>query len=321
MKAIVIQQAGDPSVLRYQETSSPEPGPGQLVVRNRAIGVNYIDTYQRRGFYPMEWPAVIGLEAAGEVLAVGSAVETFRPGDRIAYGNHPGAYAEETLVPAEKVVPLPKGLDPKLAAAGLLQGMTAHYLVNSTYALQAGETILVHAAAGGVGLLLTQLASQIGARVIATVSTREKAELARQAGADAVILYSEEDFVAATRELTGGTGIDVVYDSVGKSTFEGSLELLKNRGYLVLFGHSSGAVEPVDPLRLGERSLFLTRPSLFHYVDSREELLWRATAVFTAIQEQRLKVRIERTFALSEAADAHRLLESRKTAGKLLLLP
>jgi len=172
MKAIVIQQAGDPSVLRYQETSSPEPGPGQLVVRNRAIGVNYIDTYQRRGFYPMEWPAVIGLEAAGEVLAVGSAVETFRPGDRIAYGNHPGAYAEETLVPAEKVVPLPKGLDPKLAAAGLLQGMTAHYLVNSTYALQAGETILVHAAAGGVGLLLTQLASQIGARVIATVSTR-----------------------------------------------------------------------------------------------------------------------------------------------------
>ncbi|MCG2634969.1 MAG: quinone oxidoreductase [Gammaproteobacteria bacterium] len=321
MKAVVIHQTGGPEVLQYQALLPPEPGPTDLIVRNQAIGVNYIDTYQRSGQYPLALPIVIGLEAAGEVIAVGEDVKAFTTGDRVAYGNHIGAYAEETRVPEDKAIPLPNGLEPRLAAAALLQGMTAHYLVNSTYPLTAGQVCLVHAAAGGVGLLLTQMASRIGARVIATVSTNEKAELARRAGADEVILYNETDFAAATLDLTGGAGVNVVYDSVGKTTFEGSLQVLQPRGYLVLFGQSSGPVGPIDPLRLSEKSLFLTRPSLFNYVDTREQLLWRAGAVFEAIQHQQLQLRIERTLKLKEAAQAHRLLQSRTTTGKLLLIP
>ena len=321
MKAVVIHQTGGPEVLQYQALLSPEPGPTDLIVRNRAIGVNYIDTYQRSGLAPLELPVVIGLEAAGEVIRVGDDVSGFKVGDLVAYGNQPGAYADETRVAADKAIPLPEGLDPKLAAAGLLQGMTAHYLVNSTYPLKAGDSCLIHAAAGGVGLLLTQMASQIGARVIATVSTEEKAELAQRAGASEVILYTEQDFAAATLELTHGLGVDVVYDSVGKTTFDGSLQVLKAQGYLALFGHSSGTVPPFDPLRLGAKSLFLTRPSLFNYVDNRPDLLWRAGAVFDAILNQKLHLRIDRTLKLRDAAEAHRLLQSRTTKGKLLLIP
>ncbi len=322
MKAVRIHRYGGPEVLSYEDVALAEPGAGQARVKIEAIGVNYTDIYQRTGLYPGQLPATVGQEAAGVVNAVGPGVTDVQVGERVAYTSQPGAYAEAAVVEASALVSIPEGVETRTAAAVMLQGMTAHYLAVSTYPLKKGETALVHAAAGGVGQLLVQIAKRQGARVIGTVSTEEKARLAREAGADEVILYTQTDFVQETRRLTDGAGAHVVYDSVGKTTFEGSLDSLRSRGYLVLFGQSSGPVPPFDPQVLNRKgSLFLTRPSLVHYIATRKELLWRTGDLFRWIKDGELKVRIDTSFPLSAAAEAHRYLEGRQTRGKVLLIP
>lgn len=320
MKAIRIHETGGPEVLTFEDVPLPEPGPGQARVRLHAIGVNFIDVYHRSGVYQVPRPFTPGSEGAGVVSAVGPGA-TVHVGDRVAWAGAMGSYAEEAVVPVEKLVPLPAGLEWDEAAAAPLQGMTAHYLATDTHRLRAGHTALVHAAAGGVGLLLVQVAKMKGARVFGTVSTAEKAALAREAGADETILYTEEDFLEAVKTLTNGRGVDVVYDSVGRTTFDRSLESLALRGTLALYGQSSGVVPPVDPARLAVKGVFLTRPTLWHYTATREELLGRAGDVFSWIANGLLKLRIHRTFTLADAAEAHELLESRQSVGKLLLVP
>ncbi|APD09142.1 MULTISPECIES: quinone oxidoreductase family protein [Thermus] len=319
MRAIRVHEVGGPEALRLEELPLPKPGPGEVLVRLEAIGVNYIDTYKRKGLYPMPLPFTLGEEGAGVVEQVGEGVLGVRPGDRVAFANVQGAYAEYQLVPAERLVPIPEGLSPKLAAAVLLQGMTVHYLLKSTYPVGPGTQVLVHAAAGGVGTLLVQWAKRLGATVYATASTEEKRALARSLGADYALPY--EGFAQAVKALSGG-GVDVVYDGVGQATFLESLEALRPRGYLVLFGQSSGPVPPQDPQILNRKgSLFLTRPTLHHYTASRKELLWRAGEVFQAVREGWLKVLIGAEFPLEKAQEAHEALEGRKTTGKVLLIP
>ena len=323
MKAIRVNENGGPEVLSYEDVEVLEPGPGQALVRLAASGVNFRDIYERTGTYPMDLPFTLGQEGAGEIEAVGEGVEEVSPGDYVAFANVMGAYAEYIVAPAERLVPFNVTLvEARLAAAVMLQGMTAHYLTHSTFPLEEGQTALVHAAAGGVGLLLCQLAKMRGATVIGTVGTEEKAQLAKGAGADEVILYTEQDFVEETERITNGEGVDVVYDSVGKDTFDGSLDVLRPRGYMVLFGASSGPVPPLDPQILNQKGgLFLTRPALAQYTASREELLWRAQSLFSWIGQNNLDVRIGGTYELSDAEQAHRDLEGRKSTGKLILLP
>lgn len=322
MKAIQISQTGGPEVMAVVELPVPQPKPNEAVVKISAAGVNFIDIYNREGRYKAPLPLVLGQEAAGVVSAVGAEVRAVAVGDRVAYTSVLGSYAEYAAVPADRLVKIPEGVDERQAASAMLQGMTAHYLSHDVYPLKKGETALIHAAAGGVGLLLVQMAHNIGARVIATVSTEEKAALARGAGADDVILYTQTDFEAETKRLTGGKGVDVVYDSVGKTTFEKGLNVLRPRGMMALFGGSSGAVSPIDPLLLTQKgSLFLTRPSLTNYIATAAELQARAGAVLGMIREGKLKLRIEHTYPLADVQRAHRELESRKTTGKLLLLP
>ncbi|MEA3336471.1 MAG: quinone oxidoreductase [Chloroflexota bacterium] len=322
MKAIRVHEFGGPEVMKFEDVPLPEPGEGEARVRIEAAGLNYIDTYHRTGLYPVGLPMTPGMEGAGVVDTIGPGVVGVMPGDRVAYCMALGAYADYAIVPSSKLVPLPAAVSSEAAAAALLQGMTAHYLALSTYPLTPGDRALVHAAAGGVGLLLVQIAKIAGATVYGTVSTEEKAQLAREAGADEVILYSKMDFEQAIMDLTDGQGVDVVYDSVGQSTFEKSLNCLRPRGLLALFGQSSGPVPPVDLQILNQKgSLFITRPTLGHYVIDRNELMSRAGDVLMWMTEGSLDVRIDRTMPLSEAAEAHRLLQGRKTAGKVLLLP
>ncbi len=323
MKAILVNEHGGPEVLSYEDVPVPEPGPGEARVRLAAAGVNFIDTYQRTGLYPIETPFTLGQEGAGEVDAVGEGVEDLSVGDHVAFANVMGAYGEYVVAPVEKLVPFNVTLvEARVAAAVMLQGMTAHYLTHSTFPLQEGQTALVHAAAGGVGLLLVQMAKMRGATVIGTAGSEEKARLAKDAGADEMIVYTEQDFVEETRRITGGEGVHAVYDSVGKSTFDKSLDCLRPRGYMVLFGASSGPVPPFDIQTLNRKGgLFLTRPSLWQYTATREELLWRAESVLSWIGNNTLEVRIGGTYPLSDAAQAHRDLEGRKTTGKLLLNP
>ncbi len=320
MNAIRIHRTGGPEVLDYEEVATPTPGPGEALVRVEACGVNFIDTYFREGRYPAPLPYTLGQEAAGVVEAVAEGAGGIRVGDRVAWCGVPGTYAEYAVAPASRLVVLPEEISTRMAAAGMLQGMTAHYLVYSTYAVQRGDTVLIHAGAGGMGLLLTQMAKRLGARVITTVSTEAKAALSRQAGADEVILYGEVAFEDEVRRLTGGAGLPVVYDSVGRTTFEGSLKCLRARGLLALYGGASGAVPPFDLIRLSQMgSLYVTRPTLKDYVATREDLEWRAGEVFRWIARGELTVRAEHTYALNDAAEAHRDLEGRKTAGKVLL--
>ena len=322
MKAIQITQTGGPEALTLADLPIPTPKSGEVLVKIHASGVNFIDIYYREGRYKTQLPFIDGQEAAGIVKAIGEGVTGFAIGDPVAWCNVLGTYAEYALAPADRLVKLPHGLDLKLAAAVMLQGMTAHYLAHSTFPLKSGDTALIHAAAGGVGLLLTQMASQIGARVIATVSTEEKAKLAREAGASEVILYTHEDFEEKTRHLTNGRGVDVVYDSVGKSTFEKSLNVLRPRGLMALFGASSGAVPPFDLIELaGKGSLYITRPTLKFYTLTREDLVSRATDVFDAVAAGRLKVRMEHTYPLAQAQQAQIDIAARKTTGKLVLIP
>jgi NADPH:quinone reductase len=300
----------------------PVPGPGQVLIRVEAVGVNFIEIYFRKGQYKATMPMVPGSEAAGTIEELGSGVTGFKPGDLVASVGLLGSYAEYALVPATQLVKVPDGLSPEQAAAAMLQGMTAHYLAHSTHTLKSGDTALVHAGAGGVGLLLTQMVSKIGARVITTVSTQEKAELSREAGAAEVILYTEQDFVPEVKRLTGGKGVDVVYDSVGKTTFEGSLSSLRPRGLLALFGGSSGPVPAFDLIQLSSKgSLFITRPTLWHYVATRQELEWRAGEVLGAVASGELKLRMEHMYPLSDAGRAQSDMENRKTTGKILLEP
>src|ERR671939_231338 len=321
MKAIRVNEHGGPEVLSYEDVPIPEPGPGEARVRLAAAGINFIDVYQRTGLYPIETPFTLGLEGAGEVDAVGEGVEEFAPGDYVAFASVLGAYAEYVVAPVEKLVPFNVTLvEARVAAAAMLQGMTAHYLTHSTYPLEEGETALVHAAAGGVGLLLVQLAKMRGATVIGTAGTEEKAKLAREAGADEVILYTEQDFVEETNRITGGEGVHVVYESVGKDTFDGSLDVLRPRGHMLVLGASSGPVPPFDPQTLNQKGgLFLTRPALAQYTATREELLWRAESILSWIGQNNLDVRIGGTYSLEDVEQAHRDLEGRKTTGKLLL--
>jgi len=322
MKAIQVRHTGGPEALELVELPVPEPNGNEAVVKIAAIGVNFVDVYYREGRYKAPLPFIAGQEATGTVTAVGREVQGFRAGDRVGYSGVLGSYAEYAALPADRLVPIPPGVSEREAAAALLQGMTAHYLVHDTFPVKSGQTALVHAAAGGVGLLLVQMAHHIGARVIGTVSSEVKAELARQAGADEIILYTQRDFESETKRLTDGAGVDVVYDSVGKVTFEKGLNVLRARGMMVLYGGSSGAVPPIDPILLTQKgSLFLTRPSLNHYTATRRELTSRAEAVFSMIGKGNLKLRIEHTYELSEAQQAHRDLEGRKTTGKLLLIP
>ena len=321
MKAIQAQEIGGPEVLQLRDVPDPQPGEGQALVRIHATGVNFIDIYQRSGLYKLGLPYVPGSEAAGEVVALGPGVTEFAVGDRVAYSNVLGAYAELAAVPAGRLVRIPEGLDFRQAAALMLQGMTAHYLAYSVYPLKAGDTCLLHAAAGGVGLLLIQMAKREGARVIGTVSTREKAELAKSVGADEVILYTEQDFEAEVMRLTGGGGVQVAFDSVGASTYEKSIGSLAVRGMLVLFGQASGPTPPIDPMKLNAKSLFMTRPTLVHYTITREELLWRAGEVLNRAASGELELHIGGEFPLSEAAEAHAKLAGRETTGKLLLTP
>ena len=322
MKAIVVETCGGPESLVYRDAETPSPKAGEALIKVEAIGLNYIAVYHRTGLYPLPRPFIPGMEAAGIVEAVGEGVTEVAAGDRVAYAMQVGAYAEYAVVQSWRLVKVPDGVTAQQAAAAMLQGMTAHYLVTSTYALKAGDTALIHAAAGGVGLLLIQLAKRIGARVIGTVSTAAKAQLAREAGADEVILYTEQDFETETRRLTEGKGVQVVYDSVGQTTFLKSLNSLAPRGMLALFGQSSGPVAAFDPALLAQKgSLFLTRPSLAAYAATREELLWRAGELFDLINAGELTLRIEKTFPLADAAEAHRQLEGRQTTGKVLLIP
>lgn len=322
MKAIRIHAPGGPEVMRVEEVEPPTPGPGQARVRVEAAGVNFVDVYHRTGLYKVPMPYTLGQEGAGVVDAVGPDVTTVRVGDRVAWTSVPGSYAEQALVPAERLVPVPDGVTTRQAAAVMLQGLTAEYLATATYPLKPGDTCLLHAAAGGVGLLLTQIAKRRGARVIGTVSTQAKAELARGAGADQVIRYTEEDFEAEVKRITNGAGVQVVYDSVGRTTFEKGLNCLARRGMMVLFGQSSGPIGPFDPQVLNAKgSLYLTRPSLVHYIATRDELLARANRVLGWVADHALRVRIDREFPLAEAGEAHRALEARQTSGKVLLIP
>ncbi len=322
MKAIQVQKTGGPEALTLVDLPVPKPKPNEVVVKIAAIGVNFIDVYFREGRYPAPLPFVDGQEAAGTVTEIGSSVTAVKPGDRVAYTGVIGAYAEYAAVPADRLVHVPDKITDQQAAAAMLQGMTAHYLVNSTYPLKKGETALIHAAAGGVGLLLVQMARNIGARAIGTVGTEEKAELAREAGADEVILYTQQDFEVETKRLTENKGVHVVYDGVGKSTFEKGLNVLRPRGYMVLFGGASGAVPPVDPIALSQKgSLFLTRPSLVNYIATREELEQRSSDVLGSVAAGKLKLRIGHIYKLEEVQQAHRDLEGRKTTGKILLTP
>jgi len=320
MQAIQVSQTGGPEVLTPVDLPVPTPKPNEALVNIKAAGVNFIDVYVREGRYPTPLPFINGQEGAGIVTEIGSEVTTLKPGDRVAYTSALGSYAEYAAVPASRLVKIPDELDFEQAAAAMLQGMTAHYLLHSTYPLKKDETALIHAAAGGVGLLLVQMAKKIGARVIATAGTQEKAQLARDAGADECIVYTEADFETETRRLTDG--VHVVYDGVGKATFDKDLNVLRPRGYLVLFGGSSGAVPPFDLIKLSQKgSLFITRPTLAHYTLTREELEWRAGDVLQSIARGELKLRIHKVYPLAEAEQAHRDLEGRKTTGKLLLKP
>ena len=322
MKAIQITKHGGSEAMEYKDVPTPDPGADEVLLKLGACGVNFIDVYQRTGLYPVNLPYILGLEGAGSVEQIGNDVSSFSIGDSVAFTGAAGAYAEYVVVPAGKLVRLPQEIDFRSAAAVMLQGMTAHYLAFSTYPLKSGDTCLVHAAAGGVGLLLVQMAKQCGARVFGTVSTEEKAALARSAGADEVILYTQKDFEQDVKSLTDGKGVNVVYDSVGKDTFEKSLNCLSLQGYLVLYGQSSGPVPPFDPAILNTKgSLFLTRPSLFHYIADRASLEKRAEEVLDWVAKGQLNLRIEHVFPLAEAADAHRSLEGRKTTGKVLLIP
>jgi NADPH2:quinone reductase len=320
MKSIVARAHGGPETLALVEGPKPAPGDGQAVVAVAFSGVNFLDVYFRQGTYRAELPVVLGNEAAGTVESIGDGVIGIAPGDRVVYAMVRGSYAEYALVPASQLVKVPEAIDLATAAAVMLQGTTAHYLTHSTFPLKSGDTCLVHAAAGGAGGLIVQMAKHRGARVFGTVSTREKAQVARDLGADEVILYTEQDFEAEVKRLTGGAGVDVVYDSVGRTTFEKSLNVLRPRGLLALFGQSSGPVPPFDVAILSTRgSLFLTRPGLTHHLATRDELLWRTREMFDLVTAGAVKVRISKTYPLAEAADAHRELEGRKTTGKLLL--
>jgi NADPH:quinone reductase len=322
VKAIRVEHTGGPEVLKVENVPKPVPSRGQALVRIEAVGVNFLEVYQRTGLYPLQLPFTPGSEAAGIVDQVGADVTGVKVGQRVASQNFAGAYAEYALAPADRLTLLPENVSTRTAAAVMLQGMTAHYLVHSTYRLSSQDTCLLHAAAGGVGLLLCQMARALGARVIGTVSTEPKAALAREAGARDIILYTQQDFVAEVKRLTGGTGVQVVYDSVGKTTFLKGLDCLTRRGMMVLFGQSSGPVEKLDPQVLNQKgSLFLTRPSLGHYVATPSELAERAGAVLGSVADRSLRVRIDRELPLGAAAEAHTELESRRTTGKLLLLP
>ena len=322
MKAIRIHAPGGPEVMKLEDVPEPQPKAGEAIVKIDAAGLNFIDVYQRSGLYKLDMPLTLGLEAGGTVTAVGPGVTEVKVGDRVAYTGVPGAYAQYAAVPAARLVVLPQGVSTKQGAAIMLQGMTAHYLACSTYPLKKGDTCLVHAAAGGVGLILCQIARLRGAKVIGTVSTEEKAKLAREAGADETILYTRQDFAAEVKRITGGKGLQVVYDSVGKDTWEGSINCLAPRGLIALYGQSSGPIGMIDPQILNTKgSLFLTRPSLNVYIATREELQQRAGELFGWIREGKLKLRMEFEFPLKDAAEAHRALEGRKTTGKVLLIP
>jgi len=322
VQAIRVHAAGGPEVLTLEDVPVPAPGPGQALVRVEAAGLNFIDIYHRIALYKVPYPYTLGQEGAGTVEAVGPDVSLVRPGDRVAWTSLPGAYAQFVVAPADRLVPIPAGVTARQAAAVMLQGLTAEYLTTSTVALSADDTCLAHAAAGGVGLLLCQMARLRGARVIGTVSTEAKAALAREAGAGEVILYTEQDFEAEVKRITGGRGLSVVYDSVGKTTFEKGLNCLRRRGLMVLFGQSSGPVGPVDLQVLSVKgSLYVTRPSLVHYIATRDELVGRAAQVLGWVADGTITVRIDREYPLRDAAEAHRALEARKTAGKVLLIP
>ncbi|MFQ5830911.1 MAG: quinone oxidoreductase [Candidatus Methylomirabilia bacterium] len=322
MKAIRVHQYGGPEAMKLDELATPMPGPGQALVKIEAAGVNFIDIYQRSGQLKGTLPVLLGLEGGGTVEAIGANVKEVKVGDRVTWQGIPGSYATHNVIPSQRLVVLPAKLSFHDGAAAMLQGMTAHYLALATYPLKPGDTCLVHAAAGGVGLLLCQIAKMRGARVIGTVSTEAKAKLAREAGADEVILYTQQDFEAEVKRLTNGKGLNVVYESVGQTTFEKSLNCLAPRGYLALYGASSGPVPPVDPQILNTKgSLFLTRPSLVHHVATREELLQRAGEVLGWVAEGKLRLRIEHTYPLAGAGEAHKAMAGRQTTGKLLLLP
>ena len=322
MKAVRVHQYGGPEVLRYEDVDVPRPRAGEALVKIAASGVNYLDVQYRTGRHKTPTPFIVGSEAAGVVADVGAEVAELRAGDRVAYAMTLGSYAEYALVPAWKLVAVPPAIELETAAAVMLQGLTAHYLTHSTFPLKRGETALVHAGAGGVGQVIVQVARLLGARVIATVGTDAKAAIASDAGADEVIVYTRDDFEAEVKRLTGGAGVDVVYDSVGRDTFEKSLNCLRPRGYLVLFGFSSGQVAPFDPATLGIKgSLFLTRPGLNQYMATRDELLMRANAVFTWLMAGKLRVRIDRRYSFQDARQAHEDLEGRRTAGKIVLAP
>ena len=321
MKAIRMHQPGGAEVLQYEDTNDPQPGAGQALVDVQAVGINFADVYARKGANPANLPAILGQEAAGVVSAVGEGVTEVAVGDTVAYCGVPGAYAEKQAVPGARLVKMPDGIDARMGAAAMLQGMTAHYLAYSTYPLKPGDSCLVHAGAGGVGLLLIQMAKHLGAQVITTVSTEAKAQLARDAGADVVINYTQQDFEEETMNATDSKGVNVSYDSVGKDTFHKSLGCTARRGFLVLYGQASGAVDPVNPQIFNPGSKFLTRPSLVDHTATREELEWRAGDILDWIKSGQLKLRIEHEFPLSEAAEAHRQLEGRATTGKVLLIP
>jgi NADPH2:quinone reductase len=321
-KAIRFHRTGGPEVLSLDEVEVGAPGPGEARVRHTAVGVNFVDTYHRTGLYPLPLPSGIGVEAAGVVEAVGPGAVDVRPGDRVAYAATPGAYAEARLIPADRLVKLPDGISDRQAAAVMVKGLTVHALLRRTHAVEPGETVLFHAAAGGVGLIAIQWLKAIGATVIGTVGSDEKAALARAHGCDHVVVYTREDFAARVREITGGAGVPVVYDSVGKATFEGSLDCLRPLGLMVSFGNASGPVPPFDVGVLGRKgSLFLTRPTVFTYIARREDLLRGAAELFEMIRTGKVKVEIGGTWKLAQAAEAHRALQSRATTGSLLLLP
>lgn len=322
MKAVRVEQFGGLDALKYEDVPLPEPGEGEARIKLEVIGVNFLDVYQRKGRYQGSMPFTLGQEAAGVVEAVGPNVTEVKPGDRVAYASVQGSYAEYAVVPAWRLIPIPTDLEASQATAAMVQGMTAHYLTHSTYPLKTGETALVHAAGGGTGQLLVQVAKLCGARVIGTASSEEKAAFAREAGADEVIRYTEVDFEAEVKRLTDNKGVDVVYDSVGKDTFDKGLNCLRPRGYMVLYGASSGPVPPMDPMvLLSKGSVYLTRPYLGHYTADREELHKRVTDIFNWMSEGKLKIRIDQTFPLADVADAQRYLEDRKSKGKVLLIP
>jgi len=321
MKAVQITEFGGPEVMKYQDLSDLSPGDGQALVQIEAIGVNYTDTYSRSGVNPTALPWVVGVEGAGVVKQVGTNVAQVSEGDAVVYCGIAGSYAEQAIVPADRLIKIPQGLDSKASAAAMLQGMTAHYLCHSTYQVKQGDKVLVHAGAGGVGLLLIQMVKRLGGYVFSTVSTEAKAQLAKEAGADEVILYTSQDFAEEVNKSTNGQGVEVVYDAVGQTTFDGSIKSLARRGYMVLYGQASGPVPPVDPRVLGNGSKFLTRPGLGDYTVTRQELEQRAGDVLGWVKSGELKLRIEHVMALSEASEAHRQLESRLTTGKVVLIP